>query len=176
MAGTDDGDAVVIADRACRAVGAHGSGHSLADDPPAGHDHRTRAGAATADRIDHPGAVEIAATTAATAFSRRAPRFIGFGLASSRLRLDGLGCFTRAGQRLFVVADAAAGAAGLRQRQTRSNRYREQTCEQCNSYQTWNSVSHNNLFPISRLQNLAAGAIGANRADHAAGFASLAAF
>ena len=73
MAGTDHRDAVVIADRTCGAVGAYGSGHAFADDPAAGHDHRAGAGAAAADGIDDPRAVEIATATAA-AFPRSAAR------------------------------------------------------------------------------------------------------
>jgi len=73
--------------------------------------------------MGHPRSVEIAAATAATAgvaaattFSRGAARLIGFWLASSHrlLRFD-RPRRTRTGYRLFIVADAAAGAAGLRE-------------------------------------------------------------
>ena len=55
------------------------------DDLAAGDDDRVAAGALTshADAADDPGAIEIVAATSA-AFSRRAARFVGLGLAASR--------------------------------------------------------------------------------------------
>jgi hypothetical protein len=77
--------------------------------------------------MGHPCSVEIAASaTAATTFSRGATRF-GFGLASScrPFGLNRSGRLARTGQGFLVVADAAAGTAGLRERHGGTDRHRE---------------------------------------------------
>ena len=69
--------------------------------------------------MGHPRAVEIAAATStATTFSCGAARLFGFGFAASRrlFSLDRPRRLPRTGHGFFVVADAAAGAAGLRER------------------------------------------------------------
>jgi hypothetical protein len=72
--------------------------------------------------MGHPRAVEIAAATSTAAttaiFSRSPARLFGFGFAASRrlFSLDRSRRLPRTGHGFFVVADAAAGTAGLRQR------------------------------------------------------------
>src|ERR1700730_5593827 len=71
MAGTDDGDAVVIADGAGGPARADASAEAFADDLAAAHDDRCRAAAGTgrADGNDDPRTVEIAAPATAAASS-----------------------------------------------------------------------------------------------------------
>ena len=74
----DNGNAAKIAHGTDASVGTDGSADTLADNPAAGHDHRTGAGTAAADRIDDPRAVEISAASAsASALARSATRFLG---------------------------------------------------------------------------------------------------
>jgi hypothetical protein len=63
-AGTDDGDAAVMADGVADAVGADGSREAFANDPAAGHNHRRRAVAGTPHGTNDPRAVEITAAAA----------------------------------------------------------------------------------------------------------------
>src|SRR4030081_1524345 len=112
VTGTGDDDAVEIAGGPDGTTGTNGSGDTLADDPAAGHDHGAPGGAAAADGVDHPGAVKVAAA-ASTAFRCGAARLRCFGprLAAPCRAFNRSRCITRTGQRLLVVADAAAGAA-----------------------------------------------------------------
>lgn len=89
-----------------------------------------------------PRSVEIAAAAATTAFSRGTARCIGFGLASPfRLfSLDRTRRLPRTGQGFLVVADAAAGTAGLCKRRDWTDRDGEQGAEKGNSDLTSNGV------------------------------------
>src|SRR6202022_383152 len=88
MAGTDDGDAAVIADGAGGPARADTSAEAFADDLAAAHDYRRRAAAGTgrAGGDDDPRPVEISAPAApatTTASSRGgSSRLLCFGLAS----------------------------------------------------------------------------------------------
>ena len=157
MAGTGDRDTVEIADASGGAVRTDRSADTLADDPAAGHDHRTGAGTAAADRIDDPRAIEIAATTSTstttTALARSATWFLGLGpglaapcgpLGLNRPR----GC-ARSGQRFLVIADAAAGTAGLREADACSECDRDQKGQQTNRDRTLKRDLHKQVLSIS---------------------------
>jgi hypothetical protein len=98
------------------------TGTPFSRDPATGDDNALGTAAARcAYRNDNPRAIENANATAAastTASSRRAARLIGFRFGATRRlgRFDRAWLLARTGQRFFVVADAAAGAAGLRYR------------------------------------------------------------
>ena len=82
-----------------------------------------------------------------TASARRAARLIGFGLGATRRlrRFDRAWLLARTGQRLFVIADAAAGAAGLRYRRA-AHGDRAHQRKEANSDRTLSRVFHNDLF------------------------------
>jgi len=101
------------------------TGTPFSRDPATGDDNALGTAAARcAHRNDNPSAIENANATAAasasttTASSRRAAWLIGFRFGATRRlgRFDLAWLLARTGQRFFVVADAAAGAAGLRYR------------------------------------------------------------
>ena len=152
-AGTDHRDAVVVADRAGGAVGADGPGDAFADDPAAGHDHSAGAGAAAADGIDDPRAVEIAAAATAATFPRSAARLLGFGFAApcgpARVR-----------PRAALRASRTATSRRCRYCRRRCRIARTlkpmpnatdiEQAEQGNLDRTLNGVLHKQVFPISR--------------------------
>src|SRR6516165_7484960 len=108
-------------------VGRHAAASVGRNDAAAGNGEGAATGALTvrADADIGPGAVEIAATTAATP-SRAARRLLRLRLAAPAraIRLDRTRFGPRARYRLVVVADAAAGAA-LRARGARSDHIEE---------------------------------------------------
>src|SRR4051812_22868808 len=111
-AGAGEGHAIALTERADRAARADGTRDALAYDLARGDHDRAGRGAAAADADDHPGAVETPATS--TTASRGTARLLGRLAAARRGRRLGGTIRSRAGQRLLVIADRAAGAAGLR--------------------------------------------------------------
>src|SRR5258708_16727162 len=79
---------------------------------------------------------------------------------------------SRTGQRFFGIADAAAGAAGLREHWARADQHGERNADQAYSTSTSKGVLHNNLASNDSGLNLAARSIGTNPADHAPRLAS----
>src|SRR6185437_4140636 len=114
----DDGDAVAGRGAVHLAVGTDGASCGLTDDLAAGDDDRVAAGARTrdADGAHDPRAIETVAAATATALARCAARFFRFGPAAACGSLGRAWRLSRTGKRFLVIADAAAGAAGLRQR------------------------------------------------------------
>ena len=134
---------------------------------------RGRSCARTTSAGKRPRAVEIA-PSATTASSRAgASWLLGFRLALTSGSF-GFGR-SRTGQRLFVVADAAAGRAGLRERGGWTDEERQQNIKK----RQFSSISHEVLHRLFGFQIpgliLAARSIGADRANNPARFASSAA-
>ena len=145
-AGGDDRDAIAGGGAVHPPVGTDGAPGGLADDLAAGDDDRVAAGARTrhADGVDDPGAIEIVAAASA-ALAPGAARFVRLGLAASR-RFRGL-ARTRTRQRFFIVADAAARAAGLRMGKAGAARQRDRQGKDRD--RTSDGMLHEQVLPIS---------------------------
>lgn len=140
------------------------TGAELPHDPAAGNDKSLGTGAASRTYgMGHPRSVESAASAAASAafsasatFSRGTARCVGFGLASScRLfSLDRPRRLPRTGHRLLVVADAAAGAAGLRERggvTDRDGKGAEKGNSDLTLNEAWHQYYSNDQYELSGL-------------------------
>lgn len=158
------------AGRVNHSVWANSSAAELGNESSSTDNRRGRSCARTTSAGKRPRAVEI--TPSATTASSRAGAswFLGFRLAptSGSFGFDQ----SRTGQRLFVVADAAAGRAGLRERCGWTDEERQQNIKE----RHFNSMSHEVLHKLFGFQMLgsilAAGSVGTNRPDDAARLAS----
>ena len=117
----DNREAIAAGGAVHPAVGTDGASGGLTDNLAAGDDDRVAAGARTrdADGAHNPRAIETVAA-AATALARCAARFFRLGFAATCGSLGRARRLSRTGKRFLVIADAAAGAAGLRQRNAAS--------------------------------------------------------
>jgi hypothetical protein len=131
------------------AIWADLTGAPFSRDPATGDDKSLGGAAARrAHGNGNPCAIETAdATAATTAFSRRPARLIGFRFGATRRPggFDRAGLLARTGQRFFVIADAAAGAAGLRHGRAGYGD-RDQQRVEGNSDRTLSRIFHNDLF------------------------------
>ena len=162
------------AGRVNHSVWANSSAAELGNESSSTDNRRGRSCARTTSAGKRPRAVEITPSATTTASSRAgASWFLGFRLAptSGSFGFDQ----SRTGQRLFVVADAAAGRAGLRERCGWTDEERQQNIKE----RHFNSMSHEVLHKLFGFQIpgliLAARSIGADRANNPARFASSAA-
>ena len=132
-----------------RAVGTDGASGGLTDNLAAGDDDRVAAGARTCDAhgAHNPRAIETVAA-AATALPRCAARFFRLGFVATCGSLGRARRFARTGKRFLVIADAAAGAAGLRLRNAASRCDRDEKREQRNPSGMSNDISHKRVLPI----------------------------
>ena len=146
----DDGQAISTRGPVHPSVGADGASGSLTDNLAAGDDDRVAAGARTrdADGAHDPRAIETVAAATATALARCAARFFRFGPAAACGSLGRAWRLSRTGKRFLVIADAAAGAAGLRLRNAASRRDRDEKREQRNPSGMSNGISHKRVLPI----------------------------
>ena len=75
--------------------------------------------------------------------------FFRLGFAAACGSLGRARRFSRTGKRFLVIADAAAGAAGLRQRNAGSRCDRDEKREQRNPGGMSNDISHKRVLPIA---------------------------
>ena len=141
----DNRDAIAAGGAIYPAVGTDGASGGLTDYLAAGDDDRVAAAARTRDAYGahNPRAIETVAAATATALPAR---FFHLGFAAACGSISRAWRLSRTGKRFLVIADAAAGAAGLRQRNAGSGCDRDENSEQRNPGGMSNDISHKRCF------------------------------